>query len=572
MLKRFFKFYKPHKKLFVIDTICAFLVSACNMFYPMITKNIINDYVPNKKMQLLIVWCIALLLIYFIKAVLTYIVQYWGHVLGVRIQGDMRRAMFKHIQKLPYTYFDTHKTGAIMSRLVNDLFEISELAHHGPEDVLTSVISIVGAFIMLATINIYLTLIVFIFIPLLLIFAIKNRKKMNDAFTTMREEVSKVNADVETTVSGVRVTKAYNSQHYVQQRFDKVNKDFISARSKAYKAMGIFGSGMGFISDFLYVAVLLAGGVFMYFHYIDAGEFAAYILFIAMLLTPIKTIIVIYEEIQSGATGFKRFCEIMDEKTEEDAPDAVDIGEVCGDIEFKNVQFTYENKKDEEILDDVSFLIPHGKTTALVGGSGGGKTTVCHLIMHFYELNGGEITLDGRDIRAITRASLRDKIGIVAQDVFIFDGTVKENIAFGKENATDEEIYEAAKRANIHDYIMTLPNGYETWVGERGVQLSGGQRQRVSIARAFLKNPPILILDEATSALDNITEIQIQKALNELSAGRTVIAVAHRLSTIRNADQIIVLERGKVVEKGTHDELVRRGGRYAEMLGEKYNG
>ncbi len=572
MLKRFFKFYKPHKKLFVIDTICAFLVSACNMFYPMITKNIINDYVPNKKMQLLIVWCVALLLIYFIKAVLTYIVQYWGHVLGVRIQGDMRRAMFKHIQKLPYTYFDTHKTGAIMSRLVNDLFEISELAHHGPEDVLTSVISIVGAFIMLATINIYLTLIVFIFIPLLLIFAIKNRKKMNDAFTTMREEVSKVNADVETTVSGVRVTKAYNSQHYVQQRFDKVNKDFISARSKAYKAMGIFGSGMGFISDFLYVAVLLAGGVFMYFHYIDAGEFAAYILFIAMLLTPIKTIIVIYEEIQSGATGFKRFCEIMDEKTEEDAPDAVDIGEVCGDIEFKNVQFTYENKKDEEILDDVSFLIPHGKTTALVGGSGGGKTTVCHLIMHFYELNGGEITLDGRDIRAITRASLRDKIGIVAQDVFIFDGTVKENIAFGKENATDEEIYEAAKRANIHDYIMTLPNGYETWVGERGVQLSGGQRQRVSIARAFLKNPPILILDEATSALDNITEIQIQKALNELSAGRTVIAVAHRLSTIRNANQIIVLERGKVVEKGTHDELVRRGGRYAEMLGEKYNG
>ncbi len=571
MLKRFFQYYKPHKKLFVIDTICAFLVAACNMFYPMITKNIINDYVPNKNMQLLIIWCVALLLIYFIKALFTYIVQYWGHVLGVRIQGDMRRAMFCHIQKLPYTYFDTHKTGAIMSRLVNDLFEISELAHHGPEDVLTSVISIVGAFIMLATINIYLTLIVFIFIPLLLIFAIKNRKKMNDAFSTMREEVSKVNADVETTVSGVRVTKAYNSQSYVQKRFDKVNKNFISARSKAYKAMGIFGSGMGFISDFLYVAVLLAGGVFMYFGSIDAGEFAAYILFIAMLLTPIKTIIVIYEEIQNGATGFKRFCEIMDEKTEEDAPGATDIEEVKGDIEFKNVEFSYENKKDEEILDGVSFFVPHGKTTALVGGSGGGKTTVCHLIMHFYELSGGEIALDGKDINTITRSSLRDKIGIVAQDVFIFDGTVKENIAFGKENATDEEIYEAAKRANIHDYVMTLPNGYETWVGERGVQLSGGQRQRISIARAFLKNPPILILDEATSALDNITEIQIQKALNELSEGRTVIAVAHRLSTIRNADQIIVLERGRVVEKGTHDELLKKNGRYAEMLGEKYN-
>ena len=436
---------------------------------------------------------------------------------------------------------------------------------------LTSVISIIGAFIMLSTINVYLTLIVFVFIPLLLVFAVKNRKRMNTAFSTMREEVSKVNADVETTVSGVRVTKAYNSQDYVQERFDKVNKNFITARGKAYKAMGIFGSGMGFISDFLYVAVLVAGGVFLYYGKINAGEFAAYILFISMLLTPIKTIITIYEEIQNGATGFKRFCEVMDEIPETDAPDAEDIDSVTGDIEFKDVEFSYLNDKDEEVLDGVSFTIPHGKTTALVGGSGGGKTTVCHLIMHFYELNGGEITLDGRDIRKIRRGSLRDKIGIVAQDVFIFDGTVKENIAFGKADATDEEIIEAAKQAKIHDYIMTMPQGYDTWVGERGVQLSGGQRQRISIARAFLKNPPILILDEATSALDNITEIQIQTALNELSEGRTVIAVAHRLSTIRNADQIIVLDRGKVVEKGTHDELVGLNGRYAEMLGEKIN-
>ena len=571
MFRRFFAYYKPHKKLFLIDTVCAFLVAACNMFYPMITKNIINDYVPNKNMQLLIIWCAALLLIYLFKAFLAYIVQYWGHVLGVRIQGDMRRDMFRHIQKLPYTYFDNHKTGAIMSRLVNDLFEISELAHHGPEDMLTSVISIIGAFIMLSTINVYLTLIVFVFIPLLLVFAVKNRKRMNTAFSTMREEVSMVNADVETTVSGVRVTKAYNSQDYVQERFDKVNKNFITARGKAYKAMGIFGSGMGFISDFLYVAVLVAGGVFLYYGKINAGEFAAYILFISMLLTPIKTIITIYEEIQNGATGFKRFCEVMDEIPETDAPDAEDIDNVTGDIEFKDVEFSYLNDKDEEVLDGVSFTIPHGKTTALVGGSGGGKTTVCPLIMHFYELNGGEITLDGRDIRKIRRGSLRDKIGIVAQDVFIFDGTVKENIAFGKADATDEEIIEAAKQAKIHDYIMTMPQGYDTWVGERGVQLSGGQRQRISIARAFLKNPPILILDEATSALDNITEIQIQTALNELSEGRTVIAVAHRLSTIRNADQIIVLDRGKVVEKGTHDELVGLNGRYAEMLGEKIN-
>ncbi|PWM71552.1 MAG: thiamine ABC transporter permease [Bacillota bacterium] len=570
MLKRFFAYYKPHKKLFIVDTICAFLVSACNLVYPMIAKNIINVYVPDKKLQLLIVWCVVLLLIYAIKAILTYIVQYWGHLLGVRIQGDMRRAMFAHLQKLPFTYFDNNKTGVIMSRMVNDLFNISELAHHGPEDLFMSLISIVGAFVMLATINVYLTLIVFIFIPVLILFAVKNRKRMNESFMQMRKEEASINADIETTVSGVRVTKAYSSADYVQGRFDKANKGYQKARGRAYKAMGIFGSGMGFISDFLYLAVLLAGGLFFFYGYIDTGEFAAYILFIAMLLNPIRTIVTLYEEIQSGATGFKRFCEVMDEEPERDAPDAVTLGEIEGDIEFKNVEFAYEGK--EEVLDNVSFSIPHGKTTALVGGSGGGKSTVCHLILHFYELNGGEITLDGINIAKISRESLREKIGIVAQDVFIFDGTVRENIAFGKANATDEEIEEAAKRANIHDFIVSLPEGYETWVGERGVQLSGGQRQRISIARAFLKNPPILILDEATSALDNITETQIQSSLNELSAGRTVVAVAHRLSTIRSADQIVVLERGKVVERGTHEELVAADGRYAEMLGEKVNG
>lgn len=571
MLKRFFAFYKPHKKLFIIDTICAFLVSACNLVYPMIAKNIINIYVPDRKLQLLIVWCVVLLAVYLVKALLTYIIQYWGHLLGVRIQGDMRRAMFAHLQKLPFTYFDNNKTGAIMSRMINDLFNISELAHHGPEDMFMSVISIVGAFVMLATINIYLTLIVFVFIPVLLLFAVRNRKRMNSSFMQMRREEASVNADIETTVSGVRVTKAYGSEDYVQGRFDRANNNYQKARGSAYKAMGIFGAGMGFISDFLYLAVLLAGGLFFYYGIIDTGEFAAYILFISMLLTPIRTIVTLYEEIQSGSTGFRRFCEIMDEPEERDAEDAVTLGEVKGDIEFKNVEFSYAGK-EEDVLEGVSFSIPHGKTTALVGGSGGGKSTICHLILHFYELSGGEITLDGIDIAKIKRSSLREKIGIVAQDVFIFDGSVKENIAFGKADASEEEIVEAAKRANIHDYIVSLPDGYETWVGERGVQLSGGQRQRISIARAFLKNPPILILDEATSALDNITETQIQLALNELSEGRTVVAVAHRLSTIRSADQIIVIERGKIVEKGTHEELVQAGGRYAEMLGEKING
>ena len=571
MLKRFFAFYKPHKKLFIIDTICAFLVSACNLVYPMIAKNIINIYVPDKKLQLLVIWCVVLLAVYLVKALLTYVIQYWGHLLGVRIQGDMRRAMFAHLQKLPFTYFDNNKTGAIMSRMINDLFNISELAHHGPEDMFMSVISIVGAFVMLATINIYLTLIVFIFIPVLLLFAVRNRKRMNSSFMQMRREEASVNADIETTVSGVRVTKAYGSEDYVQGRFDRANNNYQKARGSAYKAMGIFGAGMGFISDFLYLAVLLAGGLFFYYGIIDTGEFAAYILFISMLLTPIRTIVTLYEEIQSGSTGFRRFCEIMDEPEERDAEDAVTLGEVKGDIEFKNVEFSYAGK-EEDVLEGVSFSIPHGKTTALVGGSGGGKSTICHLILHFYELSGGEITLDGIDIAKIKRSSLREKIGIVAQDVFIFDGSVKENIAFGKADASEEEIVEAAKRANIHDYIVSLPEGYDTWVGERGVQLSGGQRQRISIARAFLKNPPILILDEATSALDNITETQIQLALNKLSEGRTVVAVAHRLSTIRSADQIVVIERGKIVEKGTHEELVQAGGRYAEMLGEKING
>ena len=570
MLKRFFAYYKPHKKLFVIDTICAFSVSACNLVYPMIAKNIINVYVPDKKLQLLIVWCVVLFFIYAVKAILTYVVQYWGHLLGVRIQGDMRRAMFAHLQKLPFTYFDNNKTGVIMSRMINDLFNISELAHHGPEDLFMSFISIVGAFIMLSTIDLYLTLIVFIFIPILIVFAVRNRKRMNESFMQMRKEEASVNADIETTVSGVRVTKAYTSAEYVQGRFDRANKGYQTARGRAYKAMGIFGAGMGFISDFLYLAVLLAGGLFFYYGMIDTGEFAAYILFIGMLLNPIRTIVTLYEEIQSGATGFRRFCEVMDETPELDSADAEPIGEVRGDIEFKDVSFAYAGK--EEVLENVSFIAEHGKTTALVGGSGGGKSTICHLILHFYELNGGEITLDGININKITRESLREKIGIVAQDVFIFDGTIKENIAFGKAGATDEEIMEAARRARIHEYAKSLPDGYETWVGERGVQLSGGQRQRISIARAFLKNPPILILDEATSALDNLTESQIQLSLNELSAGRTVIAVAHRLSTIRTADKIIVLEHGRVVETGTHEELLEKRGRYAEMLGEKING
>ncbi len=564
MLRRFFSYYRPHKKLFVADTICSLFVAVCNLFYPNIAKSIINDYVPNQNMRLLVVFGVVLLAIYVIKALLTYYIQSWGHILGVRIQGDMRKDLFRHLQTLPYSYFDSHKTGAIMSGIVNDLYEVGELAHHGPEDFLLSSITIVGAFIMLMNVNVYLTLIVFGFLPIIVFFASYSKKKMREAFADMREQTAKVNAGVSTAISGVRVTKAYVAEQYAQEKFDKVNERFKVARGSAYKAMGIFYAGMGFISDFLYLLVLIVGGVFYFYSLINVGEFAAYILYIVMLINPIKSLVSIFEQIQSGMTGFSRFCDVLAEPCEKDTKNASDKENFIGDIEFEKVNFSYS--QGATVLNDLSFDIPHGKTTALVGGSGGGKTTVCHLLMRFYEPDSGKIVVDGVNIRDITYKSLRSHFGIVAQDVFIFDGTVRENIAFGKLDATEEEIVKAAKEAGIHDYIMTLDGGYDAFVGERGVKLSGGQRQRISIARAFLKNPEVLILDEATSALDNITESQIQSALERLSSGRTVLVVAHRLSTIEKADKIIVMEHGQVVEQGTHESLLKTNGRYKEML------
>ncbi|HQC54792.1 MAG TPA: ABC transporter ATP-binding protein [Clostridia bacterium] len=563
VLKRFASYYKPHWKLFLLDIICALFIASINLFYPAITKNIINDYVPNQNIQMIIIWAVVLLLVYVFRAFLTYVVDYWGHMLGVRMQGDMRKDMFRHLQKLPCAYFDNEKTGSIMSRIVNDLFEVSELAHHGPEDSLISIITIVGAFVMLMTINIPLTLIVFVALPIIAVIASLIRKKMSAAFREMREKTAALNADVATTISGVRVTKAYGVEEYAEKRFNHVNEEYKTSRGKAYKMMGVFYATLGFASDFLYFIVLIAGGLFFYKGLINTGEFAAFILYIAVLINPIKLLVAIYEQLQAGMTGFVRFIEVMDQKSEFDSPDAIDMKDVEGEIEFKDVSFAY---KKDDVLSNLNFKLEKGKTTAIVGGSGGGKTTICHLIMRFYEIDSGEILLDGVDITDITRKSLRRNMAIVAQDVFIFDGTVKENIAFGKIDASDEDIIEAAKNAGIHDYVMTLQDKYDTWVGERGIQLSGGQRQRISIARAFLKNPKILILDEATSALDNITEAQIQAAISSLSEGRTTLVVAHRLSTIKNADKIIVLEDGKIVEEGNHKALVQKiSGAYSKM-------
>jgi len=563
MLKKFVKYYRPHRKLFVTDMICAFLVAVINMLYPYITKNIINVYVPQRDLKLMGIWLGVLLAIYIAKIFLNYFIQYWGHIMGVRIQGDMREEFFRHVQKLPFPYFDETKTGTIMSRIINDLFEISELAHHGPEDLFISTVSIITAFILMATINLPLTLIVFAVLPFMLIFAIKARKNMRDSFRKMREETGVINATVESAISGIRVSKAYTASEKEFQKFKANNENFKKARAGAYKSMGVFFSGMGFFNDLMYFVTLATCGLFFYHGKIDGGEFAAFLLYISMLLTPIRTLVNIFEQIQAGMTGFVRFTEVMAIAPETEPENCVTVDALDGDVTFDNVSFAYKHDtEDTGVLKNLSLTFKKGQTTALVGPSGGGKTTICHLIPRFYELDEGKITIDGIDITHLKREDLRKNIGIVQQDVFLFSGTVKENIAYGNLNASDEEIVEAAKKANIDEFIRSLPDGYNTEVGERGVKLSGGQKQRISIARAFLKNPPILILDEATSALDNFTEMQIQSALESLSKGRTTIVVAHRLSTVKNADTIVVLTKNGVEEKGTHDELMQNNGIY----------
>lgn len=565
-LKRFVKYYKPHRKLFIIDMSCAFIISVFNLVYPYITKEIINNYVPNKLLYYLLAGAGLLLGLYAIKAFLNYILQYWGHIVGVRMQADMRSELFNHLQKLPFSYFDNNKTGVIMSRMTNDLFEIAELAHHGPEDVFLSLVTVIGAFIMLSFINVYLALIVFAFIPLGVLISVLLRRRMKRTARAVRIVQGEINADIESAVSGMRVSRAYSAQSHESEKFEEGNKNFVKARSRQFKVMGEFHGSMNFFMDFLYFAVLISGGLFFYYDIIDVGEFTAFVLYITTLITPIRTLINIFEQIQEGMTGFHRFCEIMDVPPEEESPDALSPEDLKGEIIFDNVTFGYKKEEGaKKVIENFSMKIPAGKTIALVGPSGGGKTTVCHLIPRFYEIDGGKITIDGYNLRDLKRSSLRKNIGLVQQDVFLFNGTIRENIAYGNFDATEEEIIEASKKANIYDYICSLPQGYDTGVGERGVKLSGGQKQRVSIARAFLKNPPVLILDEATSALDNATEMQIQEALFRLSEGRTTIVVAHRLSTVKNADEIIVMTADGIKERGTHEELLALNGEYKKL-------
>lgn len=567
LFRAFIAYYRPHRKLFFLDLFCALLVAVADLLYPLLAKEMINDYIPNHNLRRLLWFAAWLGVIYLVKMILNYIITYYGHTVGVRMQADMRRDLFAHLQKLPFSFYDENKSGAIMSRLVNDLFEVSELAHHGPEDLFLSVVMFVGSFLILSTISLPLTLIIFAVVPFIVFFAVKMRGRMDAAFKRNREQIAEVNANIETAISGIRVSRAYTAEKKEQEKFDQENERFKAVRSDSYRFMGIFHSGMTFFTDLLYLIVLVAGGLFFFYGKIDIGGFAAYLLYIHMFLNPINRFVSLFEQMQEGMTGFKRFWEIMQTPVEAEAPNAKELTQVQGEITFDHVSFGYRAEDGEKrlVLHDLSLLVPKGKTVALVGPSGGGKTTLCNLIPRFYELTAGTIRLDGQDITSFTRRSLREQIGMVSQDVFLFHGTVRENIAYGKPDATDEEIIAAAKKARIHELIETLPHGYDTDVGERGVKLSGGQKQRISIARVFLKNPAILILDEATSALDNATEMQIQSALEELAHGRTVLVVAHRLSTVKNADEIVVITDKGVAERGTHEELLANNGLYKEL-------
>ena len=563
LLSRFAAYYKPHKKLFSMDMGASLLVSMIGIVYPIVTRTMLNDLIPNRNYRMVVIFGMTLLGLYIAKMLLNYFIQYQGHMMGVRMQAQMRSDMFSHLEKLPYSFYDNHETGKIMSRMTNDLFDVSELAHHGPENIIISVISIVASFIYLSTINIWLTLIIFACVPFLVIISYNLRNKMRKAFKETRLALADINASLESSISGIRVTKAFTNADKEQEKFEEGNQRFQEARKDSYSAMGKFHSGNTFVTDIFNVVVLIAGGFFLYSGDIQFGDYSAFIVSVNMFIGPVMTLINFMEQFENGITGFERFCEIMDAEPEKDSAGAADAGELQGHIEFRDVTYGYDDTKD--VLRNVSLNIDKGKKYALVGPSGGGKTTICHLIPHFYEVESGEILIDGKDIHTMSLGSLRRNIGIVQQDIYLFNDTMKENIRYGKLDATDEEIIEAAKRANIHDYIMTLPEGYDTKIGERGVRLSGGQKQRLSIARVFLKNPPILILDEATSALDNTTEILIQQALDELCEGRTTLVVAHRLSTIKNADEIAVVSDGVIAEQGTHDQLLALDGIYADL-------
>lgn len=568
-LKRFLSYYKPHRGLLILDLSCAFLVAAIDIAYPLLTQYVLRTLLPEMAVQSalfrsFVILMVAALGAYLVRALLLFIINYWGHVLGIRMEADIRRDIFSHIQELSFSFFDKVRTGKLMSRVTTDLFDITELAHHGPEDVLISGTTVIGAFVAMAFIDWRLALALFCIVPPAIYYVIKLRVLMRNASLKVKERISEINADIESSISGARVAKAFTNEGYEQSKFDRGNARFVHAKDNFYKYMAYFNSGMEFFIAMFNLVVLAVGGYLIYKSSLDPILLVTFTLYIAAFVQPLKRLAAFAELYILGMAGFTRFCEIMDIEPEiKDREHAVTLGNVQGNIAYHDVSFAYENGRS--VLSHIDLAISSGKTLALVGPSGGGKTTLCHLLPRFYEIRSGSITIDGIDIRDIALKSLRQNVGIVQQDVFLFAGSVLENIRYGRIDATDEEVVEAAKRARIHDEIVQFPQGYETQVGERGLALSGGQKQRVSIARLFLKNPRILILDEATSALDTMTEHDIQHSFEELSEGRTTLVIAHRLSTVKHADEIVVLDEKGIRERGSHDELLRSGGLYAEL-------
>ncbi|MCR5380324.1 MAG: ABC transporter ATP-binding protein/permease [Lentisphaeria bacterium] len=568
MLKKFLSYYGPHKLLFSLDMGASLLVALSGIVYPVVTRTMLNDLIPNRQYRMIVIYGLTLLVIYLVRMWLNFFIQYKGHMMGTQMQAAMRSDLFTHLEKLPFSFFDQHETGKIMSRMTTDLFDITELAHHGPENLIIASISVVVSFAYLMSINVMLSIIVFLVVPFLIGISNYMRTRMRSAFTRSRQATAVINASLENSISGIRVTKAFTNAAKETEKFEHGNTLFKEASRDAYKAMGQFHSGTTFITDIFNVVILIAGGLFLYDGKITFADYSAFIVSINLFLGPVNTLIRFMEQYQSGVAGFERFVEVLDMKPEMDRDGAKNVPRLQGEIEFDDVTFAYDGEHD--VLKNIDMKIKPGQTFALVGPSGGGKTTICHLIPHFYQVEKGRILLDGMDIRDITLESLRRNIGIVQQDIYLFNASIRDNILYGRLDATEEEVVEAAKRANIHDYIMTLDEGYDTVIGERGVRLSGGQKQRLCIARVFLKNPPMLILDEATSALDNTTEIMIQQALDELCKGRTTLVVAHRLSTIKNADAIAVISEGRILEQGTHDELLQTGGLYSQLYHQQF--
>lgn len=569
LIKKFIKYYKPHIGLFILDMVCAFLISGTDLVYPMITRQLLNVTIPNKELRFIAIYGITLIALYCIRMLLEYIVGYYGHVLGVRMEYDMRKELFSHVQELPQSFFDNTKTGHIMSRIVNDVNEISELAHHGPEDVFISCVMIIGSFILLLRINVVLTLICFAIIPFMIYFAMVYRLKMRKVFRDVRESLADVNARVEDSISGVRVVKSFTNEEYELDKFDEGNDNFKRLRCQSVKYLGVFGAGINFFSNIATAITLIAGGYFCYKGTINYGDLVAYLIYINQFLSPVKRLASFIEEYQRGMAGFSRFREIMDiEPDIVDDKNARELLGVKGQVEFCNVKFSYDNKNT--VLSDINLKVNQGETVAIVGPSGAGKTTLCSIIPRFYEIDEGTIKIDGNDIKEVTIKSLRNNIGIVQQDVFLFSGSIKENIGYGNLEASESMIINAAKAANAHEFILELPDGYDTYIGERGVKLSGGQKQRISIARMFLKNPPVLIFDEATSSLDNQSEAIIQRSVEELSKNRTTFIIAHRMATIKNAKRIIVLTDKGIEEEGNHQELLQKKGIYYNLYNSQF--